>query len=103
MGAFATYRGTVKAKTIETQATPYERLSDRVGMLEAQVDDLIDQKWSDRAFIRLLTLNWPDHIPLPTPMPAWVAGHYGVVPKQQPDEPDEPPEPPAVVTKQEEE
>lgn len=83
LGGYATYRGTVRAKVIETEATPYEKLSDRVGMLESQVEDLMTLKWVDRAYIRQLLADWPNHKPLPLPMPEWVATHYGVVPNPE--------------------
>lgn len=81
IGAYWTYRGTKEAKTIEAESTPYEKLADRVGILESQVDLLHELKWADRAFIRLLVLEWPDHEPLPLPMPGWVAEHFGVLPE----------------------
>lgn len=76
LGAYATYRGTVQAKTIESEATPYEKLSDRVGLLESQVEKLQSQSWLDRNYIRLLMSEWPYHKPLPTPMPGWVADMF---------------------------
>ena len=76
LGAYATYRGTVQAKTIESEATPYERLSDRVGALESQVEALLSEKWRDRAYIQVLLEGWPYHKPVPGPMPPWVAAQF---------------------------
>jgi len=73
IGAYATYRTTIAAKTIESEATPYDKLSDRVGLLESQVESLQSQSWMDRKYIRRLMDEWPYHKPLPTPMPGWIA------------------------------
>ena len=75
-GAYATYRTTIAAKTIESEATPYDKLSDRVGLLESQVENLQSQSWMDRKYIRRLMDEWPYHKPLPTPMPEWIASTF---------------------------
>ena len=73
VSGYATYRTSTRAKQIESQATPYDRLAERVGKLEGQVGALLAEQHEDRMYIRALIAERPPGRPLPQPVPSWVA------------------------------
>ena len=76
VSGYATYRTSTRAKQIESQATPYDRLAERVGKLEGQVGALLAEQHEDRMYIRALIAERPRDWPLPEPIPAWVLSGY---------------------------
>ena len=76
LGAWATYRSSVRSKEIESEATPYAVLASRVAEIEAQVQKLQQEQFLDRAYMRRLVNHWPNGRPLPRPMPGWLQGHF---------------------------
>lgn len=66
-------RSNVRAKHVEAEGSPYGELSQRVSKLEEQVAALLGQQWVDRQYIRTLVAERPPHLPLPEPIPAWLA------------------------------
>ena len=74
LGAWATYRSSVRSKEIESEATPYAVLASRVTEIETQVQKLQQEQFLDRAYMRLLVNHWPIGRPLPRPMPDWLQG-----------------------------
>lgn len=75
MSAYATYRATVKAKEIESEATPYAALASRVSEMEKKVDQLYREQYEDRAYMRRMLSYWPGGVPLPQRMPDWLEEH----------------------------
>lgn len=80
LGGYAAYRGNTRAKVIESEAAPYQQLASRVDALERQVTLLYADQWADRSYIQRVASAWPADVPMPTPMPAWLAAHYGLAP-----------------------
>ena len=76
VSGYATYRTSTRAKQIESQATPYGTLAERVGRLEMQVGEQLASQHEDRMFIRVLIDERPRDWPLPEPIPAWVLSGY---------------------------
>ena len=73
VSGYATYRTSSRAKQIESTATPYDRLAERVGKLEGQVGALLAEQHEDRMYIRALLAERPPGMPLPQPVPSWIA------------------------------
>ena len=73
VSGWLTYRGTTRAKQIESQAAPYDTLAERVGRLETQVGELLASQHEDRMYIRILIAERPPGMPLPQPVPSWIA------------------------------
>ena len=75
-----TYRGTTRAKQIEGATPSYEALDKRMAAQEARSEEqrqeiaelraLLDE---DRRFIRQLLAERPLGMPLPQPVPSWIA------------------------------
>lgn len=84
MGGYAAYKGNTKAKRIESEAAPYQQLASRVDALEQKVTVLLSDQWVDRTYMRQMLQAWPASVPLPEPMPAWLAIHYGIAPMHMP-------------------
>lgn len=80
LGSVLTYRGNTRAKRTEAEAAPYADLAQRVGALEMQVTVLLQDQWTDRGYMRSMLHAWPAGVPLPQPMPLWLAAHYGLQP-----------------------
>ena len=91
VSGWLTYRGTTRAKQIESTATPYDQLAERVGTLETQVGDLLASQHEDRMYIRVLIAERPRGWPLPEPIPAWVMNGYRRRPPDAPHSIIEPP------------
>ena len=76
VSGYATYRTSTRARQIESTATPYDRLAERVGKLEGQVGALLAEQHEDRMYIRALIAERPRDWPLPEPIPVWVLSGY---------------------------
>lgn len=79
LGAWLTTRGNRTTKEIETRASPYAELADRVSVLESQVgtlrarvEQLEDERRVDRAWIRRV-IEWAaaEGHRIPFPLPTW--------------------------------
>ena len=84
VSGYATYRTSTRAKQIESQATPYGTLAERVGRLETQVGDLLASQHEDRMYIRILIAERPPGRPLPQPVPSWIAYPFRPYPPYTP-------------------
>lgn len=84
LGGHAAYKSNTKAKRIESEAAPYQQLAGRVDALEQKVTVLLSDQWVDRTYMRQMLQAWPSSVPLPEPMPTWLALHYGITPTHMP-------------------
>ena len=84
VSGYATYRTSTRAKQIESTATPYDRLAERVGKLEGQVGALLAEQHEDRMYIRALIAERPPGRPLPQPVPSWITAHPPYTPYTAP-------------------
>ena len=79
VAAYATYRGSTRATSIEGATPSYEALDARMTKAEVTIDTLRDEVSSlersrdeDRRFIRALIAERPMGWPLPQPTPSWL-------------------------------
>ena len=80
VSGYATYRTSTRAQQIEGATPSYEALDRRMAAQEARSDEqrqeiaelrvLLDE---DRRFVRQLLAERPDGMPLPQPVPSWIA------------------------------
>ena len=82
VSGYATYRTSTRAQQIEGATPSYEALDRRMAAQEARSDEqrqeiaelrvLLDE---DRRFVRQLLAERPLGMPLPQPVPSWIAAH----------------------------
>ena len=80
VSGYATYRTSTRAQQIEGATPSYEALDRRMAAQEARAEEqrqeiaelrvLLDE---DRRFVRQLLAERPDGMPLPQPVPSWIA------------------------------
>ena len=80
VSGYATYRTSTRAKQIEGATPSYEALDRRMAAQEArseeqrqEIDELRVLLDEDRRFIRQLLAERPLGMPLPQPVPSWIA------------------------------